>query len=73
MGASFAPSSARAPGLDLLDQVSEHVVEKADLLVIEAGCMAEIKVGHAPENFRASIARACGENLFEFVDNRRGL
>jgi hypothetical protein len=58
---------------DLFDQVGEHVVKETDLLVIEASCIAEIEIGHAPENLGAPIARACGENMFEFVDNGRGL
>src|SRR5262245_14979838 len=69
----FCAKLRKRPGLHLLDQVSEHVVEHADLLRIETGCIAEIQVGYAPENFRAPIARACGKNLFEFVDNGRGL
>src|SRR5262245_4271823 len=33
----------KRPGLHLLDQVSEHVVEHADLLRIETGCIASLE------------------------------
>jgi len=47
-------------GLNLMDEVSEHVVKYADLLVIKVFCVAEEKIGYAPENFSATIARAHG-------------
>jgi hypothetical protein len=47
-------------GLNLMDEVSEHVVKYADLLVIKVFCVAEEKIGYAPENFSATIARAYG-------------
>jgi hypothetical protein len=72
-GCESCAELCKRPGLHLLDQVSEHVVEYADLFRVETRCIAEIQVGYAPENFRAPIARACGENLLEFVDNGRGL
>ncbi|MET0874684.1 MAG: hypothetical protein ABWX81_07830 [Pseudolabrys sp.] len=58
IGASLLPSSASA--FNLMDEVSEHVVKYADLLVIKVFCVAEEKIGYAPENFSATIARAYG-------------
>ena len=43
-----------------MDEVSEHVVKYADLLVIKVFCVAEEKIGYAPENLSATIARAYG-------------
>jgi hypothetical protein len=60
-------------GLNLMDEVSEHVVKYADLLVIEAFCITEKKIGHTPENFSAAIARACGEDILEFFNDRSSL
>ena len=54
------PKLGKRVGLNLMDEVSEHVVEHADLLVIKAFCVAEEKIGHSPENFSATIARAYG-------------
>ena len=45
-----------------MDEVSEHVVKHADLLMTEAFRVAEKEIGHSPENFSATIARARGEN-----------
>jgi len=72
MGEFFTKFGKRA-GFDLPDQVSEHVVEQADLLAVEIVCTAEEKIGYAPENFGASIARARGQNIFELFDDGRGL
>jgi hypothetical protein len=48
-------------GLDLADQVGEHVVDQANLFTVEVVCIAEEKIGYAPENLGASIARARGQ------------
>ena len=59
--------------LDLLDQMREHIVKEADLLVVITGGIAKKKIGYAPEDFRTPVARARGQNMFEFIDNGRGL
>ena len=52
-----------------MDEVSEHVVKHADLLVIEVFCVAEEKIGYAPENFSATIARARGQDVLELFND----
>jgi len=47
-------------GFDLPDQAGEH----ANLFAVEVVCIAEEKIGYAPENLGASIARARGQNIF---------
>ena len=49
--------------------MSKHVVKHADLLVIKVFCVAEEKIGYAPENFSATIARARGEDVFELFND----
>src|SRR5215475_11332740 len=56
-------------GLNLMDEMSEHVVKYTDLLVIEVFRIAEKKVGHAPKNFGAAIARARGEDILELFND----
>jgi hypothetical protein len=56
-------------GLNLMDEVSEHVIKYADLLVIEVFRVTEKKVGYPPENFGATIARARGEDVLELFND----
>ncbi len=41
-----------------MDEMSEHVIKHADLLVIKSFSVAKKKIGHSPENFSATVARA---------------
>src|SRR5260221_6086542 len=58
---------------DPFDQVREHAVKQADLLVVESFRTAKKQIGHPFENFSTPIVRACGQNSFEFEYDRRGL
>ena len=72
-GCEFRTKLRKRRGLDLPDEVGEHVVEKANLFGVEIACVAEKKIGHAPENFGTPVARARGKNIFEFFNDGRGL
>ena len=57
-------------GFDPCDQVRQHVVEYADLLVAELGRRDQKQVGDAPERVDPLFPRSALNRLFQFVHQR---
>jgi len=53
-------------GLDLGDQTAQHVIEQADVILIEPACAIEEERRDALERLGPPFGRAMLDDLFEF-------